>query len=544
MNGHECPSPSDSDASDPLRQLLAAAIGPSDLDQLTDDALEALLDGTAAEPFTPEQTERLLERLNLELATAPSSDISPPSSAGIMPPPPVTDPFSWTTVLTGAALVVGLAVCTVIWLQGPSRPVGVLARQEACVWSPGQRPLAEGEPLGCGPLRLESGLVELRLGQGATLVLEGPAHLDVESGSRCFLHFGRAVVRVEEEARGFIVDGPQGRIVDLGTEFGVCVQQAGDMEVHVLEGRVTAQPVGTNKPVELTRSQAMQWSADKVHRLAAQPLSFVTDLPTRSRRPVGFVHWSFDEGTGTISRNLGHGLGRTLAAAHLRCLTPGRQGPEWTTGQFGTGLSFNGKTDFVECDFAGISGGNPRTIAFWVKVPRDIGLTESYGIVSWGTFFPGAAWQISVNPEETDGQLGALRAGIHQGTVVGTTDLRDDRWHHVAVVMYGGRRPDISTHVLLYVDGQLETTTNKAVREVRTDTSGQSARQVQLGRNIRDISPLEANDLGFFRGCLDEVFIFNAPLTQTQIQSLQRHNCLSTETHLTAGRLTPPHLAD
>ena len=72
--------------------------------------------------------------------------------------------------------------------------------------------------------------------------------------------------------------------------------------------------------------------------------------------------------------------------------------------------------------------------------------------------------------------------------------MRDDRWHHVAVVMYGGRRPDISTHVLLYVDGQLETTTNKAVREVRTDTSGQSARQVQLGRNIRDISPLEAND--------------------------------------------------
>ena len=96
MNGHECPSPSDSDASDPLRQLLAAAIGPSDLDQLTDDALEALLDGTAAEPFTPEQTERLLERLNLELATAPSSDISPPSSRHHAAP--VTDPFSWTTV--------------------------------------------------------------------------------------------------------------------------------------------------------------------------------------------------------------------------------------------------------------------------------------------------------------------------------------------------------------------------------------------------------------------------------------------------------------
>ena len=258
--------------------------------------------------------------------------------------------------------------------------MGVLARQ-GCV-SPGQRPLAEG-----------SRSAVVRSSWNRAWSVESARRrsswrglpTDVESGSRCFLHFGRAVVRVEEEARGFIVDGPQGRIVDLGTEFGVCVQQAGDMEVHVLEGRVTAQPVGTNKPVELTRSQAMQWSADKVHRLAAQPLSFVTDLPTRSRRPVGFVHWSFDEGTGTISRNLGHGLGRTLAAAHLRCLTPGRQGPEWTTGQFGTGLSFNGKTDFVECDFAGISGGNPRTIAFWVKSSSRYRPHRKLWIVSWGT---------------------------------------------------------------------------------------------------------------------------------------------------------------
>ena len=425
-----------------------------------------------------------------------------------------------------AAVTVLIAVSAVVWQVCQRQPVGVLLRQEACEWSRGQVPLTDGEALRRGPLRLDAGLIELRLGQGANLILEGPAHLDLQSRNRCFLHFGRAVVRVEEESRGFILDGPNGRIVDLGTEFGVSVGKTGGMEVHVLEGRVTAQPAGLKKPVELKHREALQWSAQEIQRLAAQPLSFVTNLPIRTNRPIGYVHWSFDEGKGTVSKNLGHGLGEGQADARLwRAAACGVE-PEWISGQFGGGIRCHARLDFVECDFAGISGGKPRTIAFWVKVPSDITRDESYGMVSWGTYLPGMAWQLSVNHHVEDGPTGPLRAGILHGAVVGSTDLRDDRWHHVAVVMYGGRRPDISTHVLLYVDGRLERTISKAVCEVRTETRHEASRCVRLGRSVEVFEPPESTPRGFFRGCLDEVYIFDAALTQAQIESLMWHNRL------------------
>ena len=133
---------------------------------------------------------------------------------------------------------------------------------------------------------------------------------------------------------------------------------------------------------------------------------------------------------------------------------------------------------------------NRRTVAFWVKVPRSSQTNEGYGIINWGTSGrPGMAWQISVNPEVEDGPLGRLRVGVHGGWVVGTSDLRDDRWHHCAVVMYGGHRPDAGTHVLLFVDGELEPAARKAVQEIRTETKGALAHNMWLGRNLSYQTP-------------------------------------------------------
>jgi ferric-dicitrate binding protein FerR (iron transport regulator) len=503
--------------------------------------LESLLGALREQTLEPEEAERLRDRLRDDktarrelieqmMLVASLRDMEIPVEPADRAPAmtPHVTLWQWRVPLACVAATMLAVVIAAVWLLDRPTAVGVLARQEACVWSAGQLPLAEGEAFRQGSLRLDSGLAELQIGRSVTLVLEGPANLDVQSASRCFLHYGRVVVRVEKEARGFILDGPGGRIVDHGTEFGVSVDRAGGMEVHVLEGRVTAQPAGAKKAVELGRSESMQWSAASIQRGTAQPLSFVTDLPIRTNRRIGYVHWSFDEATGEVSKNRGRGLGPPHADGHLHSALPEGPKPEWISGQFGAGLRFHGETDFVECNFDGIAGGNPRTVAFWVKVPRDIIRDESYGIVSWGTYLPGSAWQLSVNWHEEDGETGPLRAGILTGAVVGNTDLRDDRWHHVAVVMYGGRRPDISTHVLLYVDGRLERTTTKAVCEVHTDTSHESARRVRLGRSIEAFTPPTPHK-GFFRGCMDEVFIFDAALTQKQIEGLFWHNRLPDE---------------
>jgi hypothetical protein len=88
--------------------------------------------------------------------------------------------------------------------------------------------------------------------------------------------------------------------------------------------------------------------------------------------------------------------------------------------------------------------------------------------------------------------------------------------------MYGGQQPDISTHVLLYLDGRLESTARKAVREIYTDTHSDKARSVWLGRNLDPAG--YRKEWKFYRGCADEVYIFNTALSQSQVLGLMQYN--------------------
>ena len=431
--------------------------------------------------------------------------------------------------LWAAAAAVMLSA-TAWWGIDSAVPEARIVRMESATWETGQVPPRVGDEIDSRRLQLAGGLVELKFAHGATVIVEGPADFEVRGAQRAFLHRGRVVTRLPKGTKGFVLDSPRGRLVDQGTEFGVSVGPTGDTEVHVLEGNVDAVPNNRQQTVQLSVNQAARLTPGRVEQFTADAVGFITDLPPTHAGEIGFLHWSFDEGEGKISHNRGSGLGLPDARAVLRAFPAAAPGPQWISGQFGEGLSFDGRSDFVECEFPGISGGEPRTVAFWVKVPRDSTIDEGYGIVNWGTPAPGLAWQISVNPQEREGPLGRLRLGVHEGWVVGTTDLRDDRWHHCAVVMYGGHRPDSGTHILLYLDGELEPAARKAVREIRTQITGDDAHNMWLGRNLNHRSAERPSYQGrFFRGSLDEVFVFNTSLNQEQIRSLMKYN-----------RLTPP----
>ena len=221
------------------------------------------------------------------------------------------------------------------------------------------------------------------------------------------------------------------------------------------------------------------------------------------------------------------------APGHLLSFENQGRGPSGCPASLASGLSLNGAGDYVECEFAGIGGGQPRTVAFWVKVPKDFDLMQSDAIINWGTMARyGGVWRLSVNnAPETDklwgGPIGRLRVGVHGGYVVGTTDLRDDRWHHCAVVMYGGNRPKMGSHVLIFIDGQLEPAARKKVFEISTDVQDATAHNIWIGRNLSYRTAGQQVPGGpFFRGCVDEVFVFNAALTQEQIVSLMKFNRL------------------
>ncbi len=426
-----------------------------------------------------------------------------------------------------AAAAAVVLSATVWWAFRPGASEAHIVRMESATWDARQISPKVGDPLASRRLQLTGGLVELKFARGATVIIEGPADFEVLGPQHAFLHQGRAVTRLPKGTKGFILDSPRGRLVDQGTEFGVSVTSSGDTEVHVLEGKVEALPSSQPQAVQLSVNQAARLTPQHVEQFAADAVGFITDLPPESVGKIGFLHWSFDEGRGDVSVNRGEGLGAAGARAMARTEPAGGAGPQWISGQFGAGLSFDGKEDFVECEFPGIPGGEPRTVAFWVKVPRDSSIAEGYGIINWGTHKPGLAWQISVNPQAKEGPVGRLRLGVMEGWVVGTTDLRDDRWHHCAVVMYGGHRPDSATHILLYVDGELEPAARKAVREIRTQISGPDAHNMWLGRNLGYRHARSSDPFGqFFRGGVDEVFIFNAALDQEQIRSLMKSNRL------------------
>ncbi|MBI1372309.1 MAG: hypothetical protein GC159_06055 [Phycisphaera sp.] len=95
-----------------------------------------------------------------------------------------------------------------------------------------------GAPVRTGVVSLRGGRAQVMFNSGALVTLSGPTDVVMTAGNRCELKRGTLVASVPKQARGFTVDTPGGQVVDLGTEFGVVVDDRGVVEVHVLKGVV------------------------------------------------------------------------------------------------------------------------------------------------------------------------------------------------------------------------------------------------------------------------------------------------------------------
>jgi FecR protein len=115
-------------------------------------------------------------------------------------------------------------------------------------------------------LVLEHGQVELTYVTGAKLLLTGPAEFVVEpAGGK--LRRGELVARVPAEGHGFRIETPHGQVIDLGTEFGVVVDDFGVSQVSVFEGKVETLPIGVSnlaQRIELTSGRALQLTSNAV----------------------------------------------------------------------------------------------------------------------------------------------------------------------------------------------------------------------------------------------------------------------------------------
>ena len=421
-------------------------------------------------------------------------------------------------VAWAAAAVLLLATGLFTWKSFPE-PVATVSRVESVT---GDSALAARDTFSRGKrLQLSGGLVELELAGRGRMIVEGPADLEFTGPMSAVLRKGRVLLHVNPAGHGYRLETPRGTLVDLGTEFGVFVDdRTGQVETHVLEGEVEAIPRGETQPILLRKDEALQQTGDVNVRIPTARGSFYASLPPVRHGPAAMIHWDMEsDGSSPMrarSRGIEEGdLGLKFFSDDRPISPPGADGP------FGTAAGFDGRSIFAESEFRGIGGNSPRTVAFWVKVPSDFSRRQGFAMVSWGDWSrqnPGSVWQISINPFPDDGPVGRLRVGAHLGMAIGSTDLRDDRWHHVAVVLYPAENPEFGQHVLLYVDGALEPVSKRLLGVI--DTSTQDASHgVWLGRNINIDS-----DHRFFRGALDEVYIFDAALSQEEIRALMERN--------------------
>lgn len=428
---------------------------------------------------------------------------------------------SLAVAVAAVLMLVGLGV----WQMGLKDPMATLQRVENLKWG-GVEAYEEGERLQVGAvLDFRSGLLELELDGRGRMVVEGPAHLEFPKAGLAVLKRGRVVMRATEKGHGYRVETPRGSVIDLGTEFGVSVGADGMVETHVLEGSVEA--VGDNgERVTLLQDDGLRFGEKGNERIEMDGGQFYTVMPPMRDQSLSYIHWPLDEGSGLFSEAIMDGLGSGGSEMVFHAMDQG-VAPSWVKGEFGAGLNFDGKGGFAESRFPGVGGNQARTICFWVKVPDDFSLKEGFAVVSWGKFDlrkPGEVWQVSVNPLKQDGPIGRLRVGVHKGQVVGETDLRDGKWHHVAVVLYGGSRPNVGTHVMLYVDGQPEVVSRRALPDVRTKIE-EVGHGVWLGRNVT-YTHSDPDHLygGFFRGGVDELYIFDSALSRSQLMEVMTAN--------------------
>ncbi len=166
----------------------------------------------------------------------------------------------------------------------PQPVVAQLVRTVEARWAEAE-PVFEGlHLLQRRRLQLLAGLAEIRFRSGATVVLEGPANVQLLGENQLALQVGRLTAQVAPQASGFSVKTPTATVVDLGTEFGVQVDQNQATEVYVFEGIVAVHQAGPEEGAPATEGQ--DWASPR--RLAAgQSLRMERAEAAVSRGSVG-----------------------------------------------------------------------------------------------------------------------------------------------------------------------------------------------------------------------------------------------------------------
>lgn len=205
---------------------------------------------------------------------------------------------TWWAVAGFAALAVGVFLVVRDSGDGPGQwsgpPVAVaaplapptialLSHVVEAAWADGEPERLEGAELPTGWLRLALGTVQVDLFSGARLFLEGPAQLELRSPNEAFLLSGKVACELNDSARGFRLLTPGLTVVNQGNSFGVKVSEAGEQEVHALEGKVTIGRTGESGTSQILAKQARRLDDTGFSETPFRPEEFPASERVRKR---------------------------------------------------------------------------------------------------------------------------------------------------------------------------------------------------------------------------------------------------------------------
>ncbi len=403
------------------------------------------------------------------------------------------------------------------------RNVAVLTRAINPVWGPTSLPTHLGSALTAGRLRLKSGLIQLEFYGGAVVVLEGPADFEIIAADRAFCRQGKLRARAPLKSNRFSIGTPKTDVIDLGTEFGVLVDEKGGSEVQVFEGSVNLKANGPASPGgrQLTTGETVRIGPTGIAQAGqTDPDSFVgtremqertsteagrryrawLDLSRKLRAdPRVLVYYSF-EGQQPWERTL---LDQALGRGPN--WNGGIVGCEWTEGRWPgkAALDFKRRSDRVRVEIGGEL--DALTLMTWVRVDYFDNRLNALLLTD--------GWEPGDLHWELDGKgilIFAIKNGARCDSPVVLGESQLGLWTHLATVYAPARR--LLTH---YVNG-------RAVKSTRIPATGRVViGSANLG-NYTDPPPDVRSDrvIRNLNGRIDEFVIFDQVLDAEEIQAI------------------------
>lgn len=184
--------------------------------------------------------------------------------------PRTRKPFSHYLLLTVCYVLPFTVLAYFTWhaiQPEPHTQVAVLGEMDHAIFTQDTEQLSPETDLFTGhTYQLQQGIVRLLMNSGVEIVLQSPAAFELLHQNSIRIYSGSLAAEVNPAAVGFVVETPSQRVVDLGTRFGVAVEQNGTSETHVFQGKVVCAEKQNQQTKGnthfLTAGQAIQLKGD------------------------------------------------------------------------------------------------------------------------------------------------------------------------------------------------------------------------------------------------------------------------------------------